>query len=146
MAALHLGAKIGEEHRSDQATNTNVHRGGGAFVVGADLDTVEGQALEHPRQVFLIARQAVEALHHKHIEAAFLGVAHELDQRLPVKQGRAALCPVGVFLQHVQIFALRQRPADRELILDRSILLQVGGISRIDYGPVLRRHQHVLSP
>ncbi|UZD69083.1 hypothetical protein LJ361_18505 [Brucella sp. JSBI001] len=58
-APANLVLKVGEKHRPEKATNTDLHGIGDTFMHGDDFDIGKRQALKNACQIFLIARNSV---------------------------------------------------------------------------------------
>nr|WP_244595641.1 hypothetical protein [Bosea lathyri] len=124
-AADFLGQPF-EEQRRHRALDADMHLGDLAVGDGDDLDAGEGQRLEEPCDVGEIARQAVEILGDDQIE--FAG-ERQSDQALivrPTMDRGAGRGMIGISARKSPSGLADIGLAQRELIIDRAIILQVG--------------------
>jgi hypothetical protein len=96
-----------------------------------DVDAGEGETLEEPGGVFLVATEAVQRLGKDDVEAPIQCVPH---QRLEsgAQERRAGDRVVGEFLDDGPALARGELAADPQLVRDRSVALIVGGVPRVD--------------
>ena len=106
MAAFNLLAEVREEERADKAPDADMDRRSHALVHGQDFDAVVFEALVEACKVFLITREAVEALDNDCIELAPLGRLAKIDQAVAVEHARSGLRTVGVAGDDLEPFTL----------------------------------------
>lgn len=93
--------------------------------------------------MFLIAAETVDPFGHDHIEATLPRI---IEQTLIIRaqQRGAGDCGIGIAVRDLPAVTLDKAAADPELILNRGVRLKVGGVSRVDRGPLALRYlQHV---
>jgi hypothetical protein len=91
-------------------------------------------------KVGLIAADAVDVLGYHHVKLAALGVAHQREKTSPVDCGSAGNGAVVIGPNHRTAGALSKRATQRNLILDRPLILLVGT------EPTINRRPKVILP
>ena len=89
--------------------------------------------LEQGGDMLLVTAEPVEALGDHHVEAPLARILEQLLVAGPQVRG-AALGAVGVDLRRAPSLPLEAAPADADLVLDRGVTLQVGGVAGVDGG------------
>ena len=112
-----------------------------AFGERDDPHAGKARALVDMGDILLVARQPVDCFGNDHVELAGLRILQEhLHTR--TDQARAGNRMIGVAVDDPPAFALRALLAQANLVLDRGVALQIGGIAGVDGGS---RHDECLS-
>jgi hypothetical protein len=117
-------AEILEEHRVDDATNANMDVRN--FTVLIDyLDFVKLEPLVNGRGVFLIAGEAVQLFDDHGIKAAFFRRLHQGEKAVALEHAGAGFPTVRINLDNLVALAPGDLFAERGLIVDRDVPLNV---------------------
>ena len=104
-----------------------------AFGERDDPHAGKARALVDMGDILLVARQPVDGFGNDHIELSGLRILQEHLHAGPDQAG-ARDRMIGVAVDDAPAFALRPLLAEANLILDRGVALQVGGIAGVDGG------------
>lgn len=135
-AAAHLVLQVGQEQVADQAADADLDRVGAAVMHGldADADADEIEALVDAGQVLLVAADPVERLDHHHVEAAGARILHQAQDAVAADQRGRGAGAVGVGGGDGQSLPGGMVAAERQLIVNRSVRLEVGREPRVERG------------
>ena len=112
-----------------------------AFGERDDAHPGKAGALIDVSDILLVARQPVDGLRNDHLKLAGLRILQE-HLHAGTDQARARDRMIGIAVDDAPAHALRALLAQADLILDRGVALQVGGIAGVDGGG---RHDEGLS-
>jgi hypothetical protein len=104
-----------------------------AFGQRHQFDASKGEKLEQGGNVFLIPGQPVEGLGYHDVEDPFAGIPEQLLVAGP-ERARPAAGGVGIGRRELPAFLRDPLPADPDLVLDRSLALEVSRITGIYHG------------
>src|SRR5437879_2785594 len=141
-AATYLLSEILQEERVHRALQAHMQLADLTFANRDELHAGEGQLLIEGGYVLLVAGETVERLGDDDVE---LTPACIIEQALiaPAQPAGTALGTVGVGGGQGPAFGRDPRLAEAQLVLDRGITLEVGGITGVDDGahdrPLLNR-------
>ena len=96
-----------------------------------DVHAGERQALEQAGGVFLVTAEAVQCFGQDDVDLAAQGVGHHRLEARPQERGSGDRV-VRVFALDVPALALRELPADAELVGDRRVSLVLRGVAGVD--------------
>nr|WP_246392659.1 hypothetical protein [Aureimonas pseudogalii] len=131
--AVCLEREIAQEHGAHRALQADVHFRDASVRHRPDLDACEGHPLVEAGDVALIAREAVDILSEDDVDLAAARVSDEPLERKAAMDARARDGIVGVDVARRPARLPRgELPAQHDLILDRALVLQLGGEARVD--------------
>ena len=126
-----LVGQLLEEQRVHRPLEADVEVRDVALGERHDVHAGERQALEQAGGVFLVAAEAVERFGHDDVDLAAQGVGHHRLEAWPHQRG-AGDRVIRVLALDVPALALRELPADAELVGDRRVSLVLRGIAGVD--------------
>src|ERR1700757_4872964 len=91
-----------------------------------NFDTEKFELLARRVKVCLIAADPVDVFSYQYVKVAALGIAHQREEAAPVERGSPGNGAVIIGPNHRKAGTLGQRAAQRNLILDRPLILLVG--------------------
>ena len=140
-AAPRLVGEVLQEQRAHRAFQADMQLVHLAFGERDDPHAGKARALVDMGDILLVARQPVDGFGDDHLELAGLRI---LQQHLHAGTDQAGARDrmVGVAVDDAPALALRALLAQADLVLDRGVALQVGGIAGVDGGG---RHDECLS-
>ena len=97
----------------------------------------EAEALEDVRDVLLVARQSVERLGDDRVERAAARLGEQSRRLRPVLQRAARYRKIGVDADNSAAEPCNKIPAQRDLVVDRPLVLLLRGVARVDRDPHL---------